>query len=191
MGLPFSTPLLSALKMSVEDSTMKFLDWAYRIAALMIVLNLGRTQAADHSAEVSSLKGLTDVQVVVEGISQQAEPAGLKASEIRAATEKAIQSAGLRVIGPNERARGTPVVYLNAVVFPASKNSDELYVYSIELSLSQETRLSRLPSVRVQSATWRAAGTIGTTPKAELPKLKTTIEGYVKRFAEDYRAANK
>ena len=149
------------------------------------------SQAAESAADIGSLKGLSDVRVVVEGISKEAEAAGLKKADLQSAAERAIKSAGLRVLGPNERARGTPVVYLSAIVFPASKQDAELFVYSIELSLTQEVRLSRLPAVRVQSPTWRPGGAIGTTPKTKLPDLKKTVDSYLKRFADDYRTANK
>jgi hypothetical protein len=114
----------------------------------------------------------------------------LKKADLQALTEKAIKAAGLRVLGARERARGTPAVYLSVIVFPVSKQRDDLFVYSIELSLLQEVRLSRSPGVRVQSATWRPAGAIGTTPKAELPKLKEMVAGYLQKFTADYKSAN-
>jgi len=157
------------------------------IAGLLVAVAVG----ADAPTGVGSLKGLTDVHVTVEGISIEAEAAGLKKADLQALTEKAIKAAGLRVLAASERARGTPAVYLSVIVFPASKQRDDLFVYSIDLSLLQEVRLSRSPGVRVQSATWRPAGTIGTTPKADLPKLKDTVGGYLKRFAADFREANK
>jgi hypothetical protein len=160
-------------------------------AVSIVALSFAAALAAERPAEIESLRGLTDVQIVVEGVTREAEAAGLKKSELQSTVEKGIKAAGLRVLGANERARGTPVVYLSAVVFPASKQDDELFVYSIELSLTQETRLSRLPAVRVQSPTWRPPGAIGTTAKAELPKLKATVAGYTKRLADDFRAANK
>jgi hypothetical protein len=179
------------MKISAEDHAMRSFLGQQLIICCFVILTLDKAFAADRSAEVNSLKGLADVKVVVEGVSLEAEAAGLKKVDLQSAIEKGIKAAGLRVLSANERARGTPVVYLSAVVFPASKQDDELFVYSIELSVTQETRLSRLPAVRVQSPTWRPPGAIGTTAKAELPKLKATVEGYAKRLADDFRAANK
>src|SRR5205085_8806020 len=120
--------------------------------------------AQDRSGEINSLKDLTDVHVVIDGISKQAEAAGLKKADVQSQVEKGLKAAGLRVLAANERARGGPTIYLSMIVFPADKRSDDLFVYSIELSLIQEVRLARSPGVRTQSATWRPTGTIGTTP---------------------------
>jgi hypothetical protein len=157
---------------------------------IIVALLIDSADGADAPAGVDSLKGLTDVHVTVEVISKEAEAAGLKKADLKAQTEKAVKAAGLRVLAANERARGTPAVYLSVIVFPASKQRDDLFVYSIDLSLLQEVRLSRSPGIRVQSATWRPAGAIGTIPKAELPKLKETVSGYLQKFTADFRAAN-
>ena len=152
---------------------------------------IAAANAAERSGEIESLKGLTDVHVVVDGITKQAEAAGVKKADVQAQVEKAIKAAGLRVLAANERARGAPTIYLSTIVFLADKSSDDLFVYSIEVSLTQEVRLARSPGVRTQSATWRPAGTIGTLPKSDLPKLKDTVGEYLKKFSTDYHTANK
>jgi hypothetical protein len=158
---------------------------------VIIIVGVASAQAQQPANHIESLKGLTDVRVIIDGLSKEAEAAGLQKADIQAQIEKSLKSAGLRILAASERARGNPTLHLSMIAFPASKQSDELFVYSIELSLSQEVRLSRSPAVRVQSPTWRPTGAIGTTPKTELPKLKITVDEFLKNFVNDVSTANK
>ncbi len=148
--------------------------------------------AADDSLERASLKGLSSIRVEIDGPSaKDAAAVGLNSAALQKNIEVKIKKAGLTPLAPGERAQGMPFLYLSVRVFPADQRGDGLLVYSLDLSVIQEVRLSRSPGIRVPAPTWKVPGTIGTIKIDEARTLQSAIDQYVDNFVTAYHAANK
>jgi hypothetical protein len=141
-------------------------------------------------AQQASLKGLTAVRVVVDHPGKETEGYGLTQAALRTGVESRLKKAGITLLSPQERAQGMPYLHLSVAAFPADGPGDDLFVYSIDLNLYQEVRLIRVPSVRVESPTWSAAGTVGTIKAVKLTTLHDTVGHYVDGFVAAHQAAN-
>jgi hypothetical protein len=145
--------------------------------------------SADDAAERATLKGLAGLRFVVSESGLSAGRKGLNKQELQSALEKRLRAAGVALLAENERARGTPALILNLDLAPAD-DGQTAFVYSLDLMLVQEVRLLRMPSVRVQTATWKTAGAIGIVEADRLEMLRDASTRAVDSFIAAYRAAN-
>lgn len=160
------------------------------IGPLTVLLSALALPLHADDAQQASLKGLTHVRVEVDHPGKETEGYGLTQAALRANVESKLKQAGITLLAPKERAQGMPVLHLSLSAFPADGPGDDLFVYSIDLDLYQEVRLIRVPSVRVQSPTWKAAGVIGTIKAVKLVSLSDNVGRYVDGFLAAHQAAN-
>ncbi len=64
------------------------------------------------------------------------------------------------------------------------------FVYSLDLTLSQEVRLVRAPNIRVNSNTWKSAGAVGIVEADKVSTLRDASNQAIDAFIAAYRAAN-
>ena len=159
------------------------------IAALLIAALSAAALRADDAAERATLKDLGNVRVVVSDLSRTVESQGLKKQELQADLEKRLRAAGITLLSESERARGMPTLHLNMLLADAD-DAQTAYVYSLDLTLSQEVRLMRAPNIRVTSPTWKSAGAVGVVENDKLSTLRDAAGHAVDAFIAAYRAAN-
>ncbi len=144
---------------------------------------------ADDAAERATLKDLGNVRFIVADLGRSVEAQGLKKQDLQAALEKRLRTAGITVLGESERARGMPTLFLNLSLADAD-DAQTAFVYSLDLTLSQEVRLVRAPNIRVTSPTWRSAGAVGVVEADKVASLSDSSSQAVDTFIAAYRAAN-
>ncbi len=160
------------------------------IAGLTLAAALAAASArADDAAERATLKDLGNVRFMVADLSRSVEAQGLKKQELQAALENRLRAAGITVLGESERARGMPTLFLNLSLADADE-AQTAFVYSLDLTLSQEVRLVRAPNIRVNSATWKSAGAVGVVEADKVASLRDASNQAVDTFIAAYRAAN-
>ncbi len=160
------------------------------LAAIGLFVGLAAASLrADDAAERATLKDLGNVRVVVSELSRTVESQGLKRQELQASLEKRLRAAGITVLNETERARGMPTLFLNLLLADADE-AQTAYVYSLDLTLSQEVRLMRAPAIRVNSPTWKSTGAVGIVENDKLNHLSDAAGQAADTFIAAYRAAN-
>lgn len=135
-----------------------------------------------------TLRGLPGVVVVVENLRDDAEVAGLRASDLQTDVESKLMQAGIRVL-PHTEWRTTPgrpwlYVSVNTIGYLAS------YFFSIDVQLKQDVSLPRMPAIVTSAATWEV-GSIGFATTAGMPvKIRESVGNYLDSFINDYQAVN-
>jgi hypothetical protein len=156
---------------------------------LLVAAGLAAAARADEAATRATLKDLGSVRLVVSDLGRVVESQGLKKQDLYAAVEKRLRAAGIALLGEGERARGMPTLFLNLVLADAD-DAQTTYVYSLDLTLSQEVRLVRAPGIIVNSPTWKSAGAVGVVENDKLGLLQEATNQAADAFIAAYRAAN-
>lgn len=130
-----------------------------------------------------TLRGITEVYVVIEAIEPSIEQLGLTQARVRSEVEAKLLGANIAVASQYQR--GVPVVYLYVQVLRPEK-IDRLF-YSVSLSLLQNVILERDQNVKTNTDTWlmRVLGMSSGTGA-----IRSDIGSLLDRFIEDYRKAN-
>jgi hypothetical protein len=164
---------------------MKALSWGLALAVGFFVA----AARGDDAAERATLKGLGDVRFRVADLGRSVESQGLKKQELQAALEKRLRAGGIGVLAEGEHARGEPTLFLNLILADAD-DAQTAFVYSLDLTLSQEVRLVRSPNIRVNSTTWKTAGAVGVVDADKVGTLSESSNQAIDTFIAAYRAAN-
>ncbi len=135
-----------------------------------------------------TLRGLSGVVVVIEGVKQDAAADGLDVSLLQAEVEKALEGANIRVLPFDvwRNTLGRPWLYVsvNTVKYLGS------YFFSLDVQLKQDVGLVYDPTITTSSATWEA-GSIGFINIESLQeKIRESIATYVDHFIAAYQSAN-
>lgn len=162
---------------------------AFTVGLALAAGLLAAAARADDAAERATLKDLGNVRFVVADLGRSVESQGLKKHELQAALEKRLRAAGITVLGESERARGMPTLFLNLSLADAD-DAQTAFVYSLDLTLSQEVRLVRAPNIRVTSTTWKTAGAVGVVEADKVGSLRDASSQAIDTFIAAYRAAN-
>ena len=103
------------------------------IVVALIWGNMEVAQALDAGSR-ESLRGISGVGVVVEGISLEASSGSLSQDKIRTAAELILRSNGIRVLTNVERTRlgSAPYLYINVNLL---KEELGLYAYAVNVDL--------------------------------------------------------
>ena len=136
-----------------------------------------------------TLRGLTEVSVLVEYLPDDVEREGLTREQLTRDIEVRLRQAGLRVLTISEIAKSPGAPYLYVAVYPITGPSVNFNAYAIGLTLKQLVQLSRNPATELFATTWD--GPMQLSPLGELKvDLRTKIFDAVGRFIIDYRDVN-
>jgi hypothetical protein len=139
--------------------------------------------AEDKEITRLTLRGIKEVNVVIESIEPEVEKLGLTQDQVKAVAESKLREANIAVA--TDIVRGRPAVYLYVQVVRPEK-IDRLF-YSISLSLLQNVVLERDPEVKTNTDTWMAR-VLGMSSGIEA--IRSDIRSLLDQFIEDFRKAN-
>ena len=139
--------------------------------------------AEDKEITRLTLRGIKEVNVVIETIEPEIEQLGLPQAQVKADVEAKLREANIAVAPDIER--GRPAVYLYVQVMRPEK-INRLF-YSISLSLLQNVILERDPNVKTNTDTWLVR-MLGMSSGTEA--IRSDIRSLLDQFIEDYRKAN-
>jgi hypothetical protein len=147
--------------------------------------------ALDTPNERITLVGLTAVHVVVYDMSGEGEREGLTRSSLQADLEQRLRQAGLRPLGASEalRSMGRPTLELR-LTLARSRQAPQLYVYSVELALRQQIRLTRDRTIESFAVTWSDLPQVGLVEPTLVSVVRDAIRAKLEQFTTAWRAAN-
>ncbi len=139
--------------------------------------------------QTESLKGITDLNVVVEYISEEAERHGLTRDKLQTDVELRLRQLGIRVVREFgfQKTRGKPYLYINV----NAKVVEDLPMFSVGISveLKQDARLVNNPEVVLSVTTWEKRGT-GEVGRNRLSDVRRSVLDFVNAFANDFLSMN-
>jgi len=139
--------------------------------------------AEDKEITRLTLRGIKEVNVVIESIEPEIQSLGLTQAQVKADVEAKLREANIPVAQDIER--GRPAVYVYVQVMKPEKIS-RLF-YSISLSVLQNVALERDPNVKTNTDTWLVR-MLGMSSGTEA--IRSDIRSLLDQFIEDYRKAN-
>jgi hypothetical protein len=160
----------------------------------MIAIMLGgssRVLRADTPVERATLKGLGGVRLIVDNLPPEVTKRGLRTADLQAEIEARLKAASIPLLAADDRAQGSPTLHLSLSIFADDSGEETVYSYWRQLSLRQETRLTRAPAVHVSAATWQAPGTLATVSSESLQKLREEVRRDADLFVAAYRDVNR
>lgn len=141
--------------------------------------------ANDSAAERASLTGLTELGVVVEGLTEAAEKAGLNGVDLERGVQQRIAQGGIRL-------RGDADAYLYVQITVADAGATLPLAYVVNVSLMQEVTLPRGLRSRtpLQSPTWWV-NSVGMTSRDRLRgAVADRVGEFVDQFVRAYASVN-
>ena len=164
------------------------------IAGLLVLLwgPVSPALALDTPNERVTLAGLTGVHVVVNELSAEAEREGLSRSSLQAELEGRLRQAGLRVLTVTEALTsvGRPTLEVRVHV-ASSRETPDLYVYSVDLALRQQIRLTRDRTIESFAVTWSENREVGVVPAGRLSAVRDAVRSKVNQFITAWQTVNR
>jgi hypothetical protein len=139
--------------------------------------------AEDKEITRMTLRGIKEVNVVIESIEPEIQSLGLTQDQVKADVEGKLREAKIAVSPDIER--GRPALYLYVQVIRPEK-LNRLF-YSISLSVLQNVVLERDPNVKTNTDTW-VVRMLGMSSGTEA--IRSDIRSLLDQFVEDYSKAN-
>jgi hypothetical protein len=139
--------------------------------------------AEDKEITRLTLRGIKEVNVVIESIEPEIQNLGLTQAQVKADVEAKLREANITV-APDVQ-RGRPAVYLYVQVIRPERI--ERLFYSVSLSLLQNVVLERDPNVKTNTETWLVR-MLGMSSGVEA--IRSDIRSLLDQFIEDYRKVN-
>lgn len=148
--------------------------------------------ALDTPNERVTLAGLTRVHVVVNELGAEAEREGLTRASLQAELEQRLRQAGLRVLGASEALAsvGRPTLEVRVRV-TTSGEAPQLYVYSVDLGLRQQIRLTRDRTIESYAITWSENREVGVVRATRLSAVRDAVRAKVEEFITAWQTVNR
>jgi hypothetical protein len=148
---------------------------------------IGFTFTADKR---DTLRGLTEVSVLVEHLPDDIEREGLSREHLQRDIEVRLRMAGLRVLTTAEIAKSPGAPYLYVAVYAITGPSVNVNAYAIALTLKQLVQLSRNPTTELFVTTWEGPALPGLLSAPRVLDIRNRISEAVERFIIDYQTVN-
>jgi hypothetical protein len=139
--------------------------------------------AEDREITRLTLRGIKEVNLVIEPIEPEIQNLGLTQAQVQADVEAKLREANIAVAPDIER--GRPAVYLYVQVIRPER-INRLF-YSISLSVLQNVILERDPNVKTNTDTW-VARILGMSSGTQA--IRADIRSLLDQFIEDFGKAN-
>src|SRR5215470_5295561 len=133
-----------------------------------------------------TLRGLTEVSVLVEYLPDDVEREGLSREHLTRDIEARLRQAGLHVLTISEIAKSPGAPYLYVAVYPITGPSVNLNAYAIGLTLKQLVQLSRNPTTEFFATTWEGPASPSSFLVPRVLDIRSSITDAVERFIIDY-----
>jgi hypothetical protein len=132
-----------------------------------------------------TLRGLTDISVLVEYLPDDVEREGLNREHLQRDIQARLRQAGLHEVANSP---GAP--YLYAAVYPITSSSMNVNAYAVILTLKQLVQLSRNPTTELFATTWEGPIHFSSLSESRVLDIRNRILDAVGRFIVDYRDMN-
>ena len=149
----------------------------------------GSVEAASHF-ERESLRGLTEVFVMVDVSTSGPERDGVSEQTIRTAVEAILRSSGIKVLTIEESRIGHPAAILNVNATAVQSNPASGYGVNVTAVLYQQVRLANRPEVDTPAITWGKSITGAIHSTSLKPHVMRDAESIAKDFANDFLSIN-
>ena len=135
-----------------------------------------------------SLRGLREIFVVTENLSDEAVKDGLSKDQIQTDVGLKLRMAGIKVISKEESSltSGYPFLF---VTVNAMRHRSGLFAIGIRVSLEQDVYLVRNPKVSLSTSTWSVEG-VYIVGETNIMQVREKIKDLVDDFINDYLAEN-
>jgi hypothetical protein len=137
-----------------------------------------------------TLRGLTEISVLVEYLPDDVEREGLSREHLQRDIEVRLRQAGLHVLTISEIAKSPGAPYLYVAVYPITGPSVNLNAYGSGLTLKQLVQLSRNPTTEFFATTWESPAFPSSLSGPRVLDIRRSISDAVNRFIIDYLAVN-
>lgn len=158
-----------------------------RVTATLVLLGL--LGAAPATAQQEALKGLTEVEVLVESVDEQGWFCGVSQSVLFSAANKALLDNGVRIVPPETLLSTELSVSVHTLYSEALRTC----VSSIETEVYQNIYATPLHSTQPVFGTFifaRTGGMLSSGVGVHGQRIRELVFGYVEKIALDIRTAN-
>jgi len=166
--------------------------WFFVVVVVVSVAGLAAVNTWGAVTEKQlSLSGIKAVSVFVQGVSAEAEKAGLTVEQIEAEVKAKLEGTGIKVVGEREgeELSGKPALYVN--LSAPKRRQKAAFVYHVEVGLMQEVTLVRDEKIRIMSITWKK-GSLGYCPaRSFVENVQRSLGDMMDAFVGDWAAANR
>ena len=164
---------------------------AWKWLLIIVTLVTGPSYAWSFSSDKrETLRGLTEIAVLVEYLPDEIEREGLRREQIKRDIELRLQEAGLRVLPLAEiaAASGSPYLYVSIAMAPGPTITSA--IPTVSLTFKQLAHLSRSPATEFFATTWEGPVFHALSATNRIADIHSKLSDAVQRFLIDYRAVN-
>ncbi|MGC4097330.1 MAG: hypothetical protein QM706_09455 [Nitrospira sp.] len=172
-----------------SSTAMRTMRALFMMGLIVHGLLVGSAEAASRF-ERESLRGLTEVFVMVDVSTSDAERDGVSEQAIRTAVEAILRSSGIRVLTVEEGRTGRPAAILNVNADAVQSNPASVYGFNVTAVLYQQVRLANRPEVDTPAITWGKSITGAVHSTSLKPHVMRDAESIAKAFANDFLSMN-
>lgn len=160
------------------------------VAALMMLflVTTGSLARAQDPEGMKTLRDIPGVFISVEGITHEAEKAGLTREAVETDVKEVLQKAEINLLTREAMVVTPGKPTLEVHVTTAGPNAG-LYAYTLTVGLMQEVQLERTPTVKTRLPTWSVEAT-GYVGSEKLRTLTEPVTQLVRMFVNDYLTEN-
>ncbi len=133
--------------------------------------------------QIDILKGLGAINVLVEGFKPEVERLGLTRQTLQTDVELLLRKYGIEV----DKSNMFNCLYINVAVLPSDLG---FVAYSITVEFCDAVIPVRNPTIRIIDAIVWKTGSVGLATKKNIRDIREGVEDDVKKFINDYLAAN-
>src|SRR4030042_2688226 len=142
------------------------------VLAFFVLFLTAPAWAADSPSARATLKGITEIKVVVEKLPPDVEEDGLTVSQLQTDIELRLRQSGIKVVPSAE-----PYLYVN--VNTSKSKTVGLYAFRMDVEFKQSVSLIRNPAILYGSATTWSTGGVGTIGTQLLREIRSYLNDLV------------
>jgi hypothetical protein len=154
---------------------------------VLIFLVVPKQVFSQYDWSFRDLRGFDSLFVLVYPLDSDLEQAGLTRKQIETDVEIKLRKAGFKVNDNKEPGDNRPALEIKV---RSLLNSNGLFTYSIQTSLSQKVILHRDNSVNGLNATTWTENALGTVGRDNVRSIRDTVSDHVDKFFNDYLKGN-
>lgn len=155
-------------------------------AALLAIATASQSQTPS-PGERETLRRLPGLQVVIGGITPEAEQDGLHKDAIQADVERQLRLAGIKVLSKSAAAATSMAPYVYVSVGLLKSTDLDVYGWSLQVTVKQVVTLAS--EKRAVATTW-SIGLVGVSSSQLLSQLRSDIKDLVDTLISDWIVAN-
>ncbi len=157
------------------------------LCLFLVFLVVPKQVFSQYDSNFIHLRGFDSLLALVERLDPDLEQAGLTRQQIQTDVEIKLRKAGFKVNAKFELGDNKPALIIKV---SSLLNSNGLFAYSIQTSLSEKVILHRDNSVNGLNAMTWTENTLGTVGRDNVRNIRDTVSDQVDKFLNDYLKGN-